>query len=755
MSAPDPIAAFTDTMRQRGIVVPKQIIADGLLHRCDVDGGKAGKDDAAYVLHLDGVAAGGCINWKDGQGWENWSAKPEASMSEYERRKLRSEIERQRRLRDEEEKQRRADAVERAKRTLEAATPSGGDHAYLRRKGVLAHGIHVHRQGPLIIPIHSVAGDLMSLQFIAPDGGKRFLTGGTITGGNHLIGAVTDKLVIAEGYATAATIHEATGWPLAVAFDAGNLEPVARAWRAARPDLHIIIAADDDHRTEGNPGLTKARKAADSVGGAVLVPDFGPNRPEKATDWNDLAALSGLDAVKRQFEALNRTKDDEPLGDEPPPVGDADAIEPAPVAPVKITASPFVWRDPATIPRREWLYGHHLIRKFVSLTVAPGATGKSSLLIADALALVTGRDLIGTPVYDGPKRVWLWNLEDPRDEIERRIVATMIRYEISPDDIGKRLFLDSGRDQELCIAHQDRHGFSILEPVVDALVAELVARQIAVLVVDPFVSSHTVSENDNGAIDAVAKTWGKVAERANCAVELVHHLRKLGGVEATAESTRGAVSLVAAARSCRVLNRMTAEEAEKAGVETHRGHFRTVDDKNNLAPPAADADWFRMVSVNLPNGDNVGVVEPWEWPNALDDVTVADLVAVQKAVHGKGCRAAPQSKEWVGHTVSEVLGLDVTDKAARSKVSSLLKTWIKNGALKVVEVMDSARRPRATVEVGEWATVGCSSAPVPKSQTGADWRSGAKAPCSSAPVAPVPSVRGTGNWSGADPGRHQ
>ena len=121
MSAPDPIAAFTDTMRQRGIVVPKQIIADGLLHRCDVEGGKASKDDAAYVLHLDGVAAGGCINWKDGQGWENWSAKPEASMSEYERRKLRSEIERQRRLRDEEEKQRRADAVERAKRTLSSA----------------------------------------------------------------------------------------------------------------------------------------------------------------------------------------------------------------------------------------------------------------------------------------------------------------------------------------------------------------------------------------------------------------------------------------------------------------------------------------------------------------------------------------------------------------------------------------------------------------------------------------------------------
>lgn len=112
-----------------------------------------------------------------------------------------------------------------------------------------------------------------------------------------------------------------------------------------------------------------------------------------------------------------------------------------------------------------------------------------------------------------------------------------------------RLFVDSGREQGLCLAKQSKEETQIYEPVAEALEAELKARQIDVLIVDPFVSSHQVSENDNGAIDAVAKRWGAIADRAGCAIEIVHHLRKLQGLEANAESARGAVSLVAAARS--------------------------------------------------------------------------------------------------------------------------------------------------------------------------------------------------------------
>ena len=380
------------------------------------------------------------------------------------------------------------------------------------------------------------------------------------------------------------------------------------------------------------------------------------------------------------------------------------ADEPGAAQQKSIRATPFVWRDAASIPRRDWIYGQHLIRRYVSLTAAPGAAGKSSLLIADGLALVIGRDLIGTPVYDGPKRVWLWNLEDPRDELERRIAATMFRHHVQPEDIGDRLFLDSGRDQELCLARQDRSGTTIIEPVVDALVAELLARRIDVLVIDPFVSSHAVCENDNGAIDAVAKAWGRVAERANCAIELVHHLRKLGGAEATAESARGAVALINAARSCRVLNRMTGEEAIKAGLPGPQGYFRSFDDKANLAPAPADCDWFHLDSVTLPNGDNVGVVVLWQWPNALDGLTVADLAAVQEAIQGKNYRKDPLAKNWVGNVIADVLVIDIGDKGMRSRVAELVKTWTKAGALTVGSAIDPAdRKPHPVINVGTWA----------------------------------------------------
>jgi putative DNA primase/helicase len=151
----------------------------------------------------------------------------------------------------------------------------------------------------LIVPMRDTAGQLHSLQTIQPDGDKRFLYGGRVNGCYHSIGKKpVDVLIVCEGYATGASIHEATGYPVVVAFNAGNLKAVALALRAKYPDLKIIIAADDDHQTEGNPGMTKAQAAAQAVGAAVAVPTFPAGRPDKATDFNDLHQLAGLDAVK-------------------------------------------------------------------------------------------------------------------------------------------------------------------------------------------------------------------------------------------------------------------------------------------------------------------------------------------------------------------------------------------------------------------------------------------------------------------------
>lgn len=110
---------------------------------------------------------------------------------------------------------------------------------------------------------------------------------------------------------------------------------------------------------------------------------------------------------------------------------------PAP-EPVIFTATPFLWRDPKKIAMRDWLYGHLVIRKFVTATVSPGGIGKSSLVATETLAQVTGKDLLGIQ----PKqqlRVWLWNLEDPQEETERILQAAAQHYKLKPEDIGDRL----------------------------------------------------------------------------------------------------------------------------------------------------------------------------------------------------------------------------------------------------------------------------------------------------------------------------
>ncbi len=263
----------------------------------------------------------------------------------------------------------------------------------------------------------------------------------------------------------------------------------------------------------------------------------------------------------------------------------------------------FVWRDPSTIAPRPWLYGQHLIRKQVSVTVAPGGVGKSSLTIGEGLAMASGRQLFGD--WTAPDlKVWLYNLEDPRDEMDRRISGAMQHYNVTPREISGRLFVDTGRERELTMAIQTPLGVKIVKPEVDVLANEINTCGIDVIIIDPFVSSHQVGENDNGAIDLVAKEWARLADRCNCAIELVLHTRKTNGKTATTESGRGASALLAAARSGRVLNKMSDDMKAEAGVKDDPAtYFSVTRDKANLAPVGVlfGGGWlrhfYRMVTV--------------------------------------------------------------------------------------------------------------------------------------------------------------
>ena len=297
-----------------------------------------------------------------------------------------------------------------------------------------------------------------------------------------------------------------------------------------------------------------------------------------------------------------------------------------------ITPTVFTWRDPSAIPQRPWLYMPAYIRGFPGLTIAPGGLGKSSLIIAESLAMVSNRPLLGVlpnesefQVDEVGLRVWYWNGEDPREELERRISGAMKHYDVKDSDIDDRLFVDSGRNLPIRIADTAKSEVRIAIPLVNAVVEAIRDHRIDVLIIDPFVSSHSVSENDNVAIDRVAKQWSDIADKTGCHIHWVHHNRKAreGSGASTIEDARGASSLRDAARTRRVLNRMTETQAKSAGLITgaHRSYFFSDPDTSSMIRPAHAHEWYEIVSVNLGNGDvgdgdEVGVVTPWDHPAA-------------------------------------------------------------------------------------------------------------------------------------------
>ena len=393
--------------------------------------------------------------------------------------------------------------------------------------------------------------------------------------------------------------------------------------------------------------------------------------------------------------------------------------------PASIRPTPYTWRDPSTIPPRQWLFGKHLIRQFLSLTVAPGALGKSSMITVEILSMLTGKPLMGdAPPF--PLRVWSWNGEDPRDELDRRFQAACLHYGIREEDIGGRYMTDSGRDLPITIASTGKDGCKIATPQVEGITRALIENKIDVLIVDPFITSHSVPENDTTAINAVVAEWRKIADRANCAIELVHHVSKAAAMDDSfgIYGARGAGALIDGVRSARFLARMSKEEGERFGVENPRRFFRVEGGKENLTPPQ-NATWRQMIGVSLGNGsgfwiegDDVGVCTAWEPPDVFDGVTTRDLQRVQRAVDA--CDNPPKAKElasdWVGFVVAEVLELDLgrglkkaertsAQNQARAKVRRLLSEWIKSGALAVESQHDGRTgRDVEVINVGDPVT---------------------------------------------------
>jgi len=308
----DHITAFIDFMRsnQIGPADPSEIIDDDKPHRYRLEGDKPKTRNGSYQLgaQSDGFAFGWVRSFKEGVT-HNWHTKATRKATEAERAEWKRKAAEAKAARKAEIEAHAKKAADKAARIWDHATP--GTTGYHERKQIEAHGTKVWRD-MCLVPMRK-NGDLIGLQFIQADGGKRFLTGCAKDGSYFSIAKRADDLsliVICEGYATGASIRQALGCPVIVAFDAGNLKPVAAAIRKKYPDAQIVIAADSDQwttkpdGTTWNPGIEKAQQAAVAIGGArVIGPMVPDDDPDRRTDWNDIAVTDGLDAVRTALTA--------------------------------------------------------------------------------------------------------------------------------------------------------------------------------------------------------------------------------------------------------------------------------------------------------------------------------------------------------------------------------------------------------------------------------------------------------------------
>lgn len=272
-----------DEMRKQGIECDASVVVDGQIHRFREGDDKRGRENGWYVFHADGDKTYGAFG--------SWRTGIRGTLGGKAARKVMAQVLRDDRANNEAKHER---AATRAQMEWSAATgcwTTRNANPYLARKHVPPIG--VRRDGDVLLVPMERDNVIVGLQKIYPDGQKRFTPGCKKLGASHLIGDVVwmldrplPTIVVAEGYATAASIHIATSLPVLVAFDCGNLLPAAKALTASR----WIWAADNDEKTHGNPGVTKANAAAKELGGKVAVPTI-------AGDFNDLHLEQGLEAV--------------------------------------------------------------------------------------------------------------------------------------------------------------------------------------------------------------------------------------------------------------------------------------------------------------------------------------------------------------------------------------------------------------------------------------------------------------------------
>jgi len=242
------------------------------------------------------------------------------------------------------------------------------------------------------------------------------------------------------------------------------------------------------------------------------------------------------------------------------------------------------------------------------------------------VTLATGRALLREKP-DERYKIWVHNAEDDRDELNRRTIAICRHYRIPQEELVGHLFITTAEDFPLKIAHG--YGELVIDTkLVSRIIRTITTNSIDIAMFDPLICLHNTTENDNGKMNQVIRTFGEIAKACDCSIDISHHTRKgpSGGGELGSSDARGASAVIDAIRLSRVLNVMSVKEGENSGLDelARLSYFRMDRGKSNTAPPSRVATWRKFENVELDNGDEVGVVTAWDHPNNPREAHVSD-----------------------------------------------------------------------------------------------------------------------------------
>jgi hypothetical protein len=356
--------------------------------------------------------------------------------------------------------------------------------------------------------------------------------------------------------------------------------------------------------------------------------------------------------------------------------------------------------DNQPLPPRQWLLGTTFCRAFVSGLIGPGAGGKTSLRIVQSIALASDRPLTGERIFKRCRCLFVC-LEDGLPELRRRVRAAMKHHNIKHEDVQGYLFVTTPTGMKL--ARYGEKSREVIPGDLDAAIRAYVDQEkIDLVCLDPIKKSHSVEENNNDDMDAVVGIMTRLAIEKNIAFDILSHERKSGGPEAgDANRARGAGAMKDGGRLLYTITGMTEDESKKLGVTGERKSLFRVDSaKVNIAPPSANAQWFRLVTVNLdngdvdyPDGDEVQTVERWKPPGVFEGFLASDLNKALEILgtgmgDGRRYSAASSAKDRAAWRVLHEIVPSQTEERCRA----IIAQWKKSQVIVIGQYHDEKER---------------------------------------------------------------